>query len=366
MILYVYDKTITLLGVVEKITSLVWTEKKYTYGIFEMLLPVTDDNLALLQENRLIMRDDDETSQAGEILYTHIKKSVDGGETLEVTGKLLSHWLSDRLLYSSIESQTLKPQELMRRAVSENAINASPARNYPLLILGTIAETRTQAALDYKSEENITLLDMLEDLGAAEDTGFNINVDRTAKRFKFNTYTGTDHTLESNNPCIFSVEFENILEQEYTRSIENLKNVAYVFGDEKSTIVDDFPFIVGAASGHARKEVFVNSKSVKQGDLTDPEYEAALRTSGDIALKKYAETVNFYNRINSAAGGFKYGKDYTIGDKVTCINTRWGLTINAVITEAQTTYEDGQKSIYLTFGDALPTLLEKIKNIKTR
>lgn len=49
-------------------------------------------------------------------------------------------------------------------------------------------------------------------------------------------YEGRDLTAGNtagNAPCIFSQEFDNIVEQEYTNSVENLKTTAYVGGEEK-------------------------------------------------------------------------------------------------------------------------------------
>lgn len=52
----------------------------------------------------------------------------------------------------------------------------------------------------------------------------------------FSVYEGRDLTAGNtagNAPCIFSQEFDNIVEQEYTNSVENLKTTAYVGGEEK-------------------------------------------------------------------------------------------------------------------------------------
>ena len=365
MFLYVYDKTITLIGLVEKITSLIWTERKYSFGEFKMLVTADSESIEMLQPGRLIVRDDDQKAIAGEILYRHIKKSVNGSETLEVTGKLLVHWLGNRLRLNA-SAETEKPQALMRNAVYQNAITAGAGseRGFPLLILGEAAEQRTQSAIYYKSEEDQTVLAVCEEIGEAEDTGFYIKIDIPTKQFKFETYTGTDHTQTSNAPCIFSVEFENVLEQEFTQSVEDEKNVAYVFGEEKSTATR--PVRVGSISGHARKEVYINASGVKQETMTDAQYENALQTNGLAALQQCKEKLNFFSKINGEEGGFRYGVDYTLGDKVTCVNTVWGITVDSVITEVQTTYETGQKTVYLTFGEALPTLLKQLKNLKKR
>jgi hypothetical protein len=379
VLLYVYDKTITLLGVVEQIASLIWTQRKYTCGTFDMLLPVTENNLKLLQKHRLIVKDDDGRNEPGEILYTRIKKAVSGGEELEVTGKFLTHWLGDRLVRPNIVTAAPeKPQDIMRRAVAENAADnescTQVARRFPLLQLGSQTETRPQAAIDFANEENISVLALCETLAAAEDTGYTVTLDPAAGQFNFDIYTGGDYTAAGGNPRIFSVEFENVLEQEFIRSVENLKNAAYVYGEDNG--IDTLYAEVGTAAGHARKEVFINASSIKKQykdannetqTIEDPDYKTLLAAHGAAELEQYKETLNFFSKINAAAGGYRYGTDYTLGDKVTCLSEAWGLSIDVVITEVETTYQDGQKEVYITFGEALPTLLDKIKNLtKTR
>ncbi len=369
MLLYVYDKTITLCGIVEEITSLVWNDKKYTYGTFSMLLPATATNIAILAESRLIVRDDDPDKIAGEILYIRLSKSTNGSEVLEVTGKLLNFWLNDRVITSGngcFSSTTLKPLQIMRTAVNENCIETSVNRKYPLLSLGYMLEDRTQYILDFVSGQYVTVLTMLAELAEGYDLGYNIAIDIANKTYNFNTYTGKDHTTTSNSPCIFSVEFDNILEQEYTGSIEDVKNMAYIAGDPESRQGATLLEVGSNTTGFERKEMFVNASSIKDDteQLTLAEYQEALRTAGKIGLQERRKLTSFYSKINTASNSFIYGLDYKLGDKVTCINTAWGLQIDVVITEAQTTYEDGQKEVRLTFGASLPTLYDKLKQFR--
>lgn len=58
---------------------------------------------------------------------------------------------------------------------------------------------------------------------------------------------------------------------------------------------------------------------------------------------------------------FKYQEDFELGDIVTIQNKDWGVTMNARIIEAQEVYEESGFNLELTFGNKIPTLIDKIK-----
>lgn len=185
----------------------------------------------------------------------------------------------------------------------------------------------------------------------------------------FTVYAGRNLTAEQsvNPPCVFSPEFDNVTEQEYTNSIENLKSTAYVGGE------DAVPRVVAevgnGSSGLDREEVFVNAADITKvyrdaSDIeitrTDAEYLACLRERGFSELEQYAETLNFASRINPNAN-LEYRRDFDLGDRVTCLNRRWGIKINVRVTEVTETYQKNGKEIEVTFGESLPTLIARIR-----
>lgn len=182
---------------------------------------------------------------------------------------------------------------------------------------------------------------------------------------------GRDLTADQteNPPCIFSQEFDNITEQEYTNSIENLKSTAYVGGEEAEPRV--VAEVGGGAAGLDREEVFVNAtditkKYTNENDeeitRTDEEYLACLEERGASELEQYAETLSFSSTINTRAN-LKYREDYDLGDRVTCVNKRWGIKINVRITEVAETYQQNMEEIDITFGESLPALITQIRQI---
>ena len=58
-----------------------------------------------------------------------------------------------------------------------------------------------------------------------------------------------------------------------------------------------------------------------------------------------------------------FKKDYDLGDRVTCVNKRWGIKINVRITEVSETYQQNIEEIDITFGESLPALLTQIRQI---
>ena len=95
---------------------------------------------------------------------------------------------------------------------------------------------------------------------------------------------------------------------------------------------------------------------------TDEEYLACLEERGASELKQYAETLSFSSTINTHAN-LKYREDYDLGDRVTCVNKRWGIKINVRITEVAETYQQNMEEIDITFGESLPALITQIRQI---
>lgn len=88
-----------------------------------------------------------------------------------------------------------------------------------------------------------------------------------------------------------------------------------------------------------------------------------LNTRGNAELDTYGETISFEAEINTQSN-LSYKEDYDVGDIVTVIEPNWGIKIDARITKIEETYQDGKSSITATFGESMPTLIEKIKKVR--
>lgn len=372
MELYVYSSEMELQGIVEKIASLIWTRRYWSCGEFKLLVPFTEEHSRMLVKNNIIMkRGDDEAAQ---IRYVSITKNSQGLEEIEVQGKFLIAWIGKRIIKKQIITNDTT-QNILYRIVRENVTNpADTVRKIPDVSIADDDADTESGAIDYTSEQYTNAQLAAETAAKAAKLGIRMRTDARTGTHVFSVYEGRDLTAGNsagNAPCIFSQEFDNIVEQEYTNSIENLKTTAFVGGEEKEGVARKVAEVGGSAAGLAREEVFINATDIvqeyedddgEQVSLTDTEYLALLSARGAEELEQYAETLSFGSKVNTFAN-LIYRTDYDLGDRVTCVNKRWGIRIDVRITEIAETYQNNVEEIDITFGESLPALLTQIRQI---
>ena len=371
MELYVYNREMTLQGIVEKITSLIWTRRYWSCGDFKLLVPFTEDHARLLVKNNIIIKRGD--VEAAEIRYVSITKNSQGLEDIEVQGKFLLSWLGKRIITNQIIA-TDTTQNILYSIVRQTCTEAGAERNIPNFSISTDDADTESGIIEYASEKFINAKLAAETAAKAAKLGIRVITNPRTGKHVFSVYKGRDLTAGNtagNAPCVFSQEFDNIVEQEYTNSVENLKTTAYVGGEEKEGMTRKVATVGDAATGLERDEVFINATDITQEyedenqqtvTLTDAQYLALLSARGAEELEQYAETLAFGSKINTNAN-LKYRVDYDLGDRVTCINKRWGVRIDVRITEITETYEASGDEIDITFGESLPALLTQIRQI---
>jgi hypothetical protein len=366
MELNVYDRSMNTIGLIEKITSLIWIRRYWSIGEFKMLVPFTERHAQWLKKDNILMKRGD--TEAAEIRYVNIRKNSDGLEEIEVQGRFITCWIGKRIIRNQIIT-TDNTQNIINRIVRENATNPSQtARKIPNVVMNADASTGS-GNIVYTSEAYANAILEIETRAKQAKLGFRMITNVRTGAHAFSVYAGRNLTADQteNPPCVFSQEFDNVNTQEYTNSIESLKTTAYIGGENATPRV--VREVGGSAYGLDRDEIFVNATDItktytdtsgNQVTQTDAQYNAALDARGASELEQHAETLNFSSTINTRAN-LKYKEDYDLGDRVTCVNKRWGVQINVRITEIAEVYEQNIESIEITFGESLPALLGTIR-----
>ncbi len=359
MELYIYNAVMTLLGIIDEISSLVWTRRYWSCGEFSLLVPMTEKHAALLKLGRIVFRRD--CDEAGQICYRHIAKDAEGLESIELQGKFLTHWIGKRLIIP-IVSVEMGTHELLAKIVRDNLVSPTDARRViPDLIVGDLSGV-TSESYAYTSEEFTNALDVCEARAQVAKLGFKITTDPKRRLHTFKVYKGVNRTSSQaeNAMCVFSPDFDNVLEQEFSESNENVATAVYL--QNATTLSTEARTSVEVAddtkTGLERAESFVLVQDLAPGDAVD--YAALLTAKGNSVLVDKIESVSFSSKINPSSH-LKYKTDYDVGDRVTCLNRRWGVKIDARITEVEESYESGKTEIVITFGTSLPTLSDKLK-----
>lgn len=360
MLLEVFDQAMNPKGVIEMYDTLIWTRRFFTYGEFKLLVPCTERHTSLLTKNSIIMKDDSSDGEAGQIRNIRISFNNKGEEIIEVQGKFLARWIGKRLILNQMVV-TDTAQAILTQFVTENITDpVNMQRKIPGISITSTGDLGSPV-IDYSCEAGTNALTACEAVAKSADLGFKICTDPDTGLHCFTVYTGRDLTEGNgiNDPCIFSFELDNMLEQEYEYSNENYRSTAYVageIGENQDRIVVEAG---DAAEGLDREEVWINASGIKQDELTEQEYENILAWRGEEELVQYAEAIGLVNKVKPISN-LVYREDYDIGDLVTCENQRWGVKADVRITEVSETYTEKGEDIDIRFGESITTIIDQI------
>ena len=384
MELRVFDETVEPLGLIDEMASLLWHVKYFDVGTFNLLAPITDNNKRLLTEGNIIVKHDGKrevTDEAGgiwrraaQITYVHITKDENGLEQIEAQGYMLSQWLNKRCISPQIVT-TATNQSIINTMVKNNCgSSAGTKRRFPRFIM-LAQETIAGSAVEYANEVYAKLGQEVKARAQAGKLGYDILINERSRQYGFYLYKGKDLTAknsEGNTPCIFSRDFDNVNEQEYTASIENCGNFIYIQGAADDNGSQPVTTVDGeGASGLELTEVFCDATDIArkyqsgETEVTIPlnTYLQMLKTRAAAELENYGKIINFVSTINTNSN-LKFKQDFDLGDRITCKETKWGIQIDARITEVTETYQKGAEEIEATFGDSLPTLVDQIRKVR--
>jgi hypothetical protein len=96
--------------------------------------------------------------------------------------------------------------------------------------------------------------------------------------------------------------------------------------------------------------------------LSSTDYTNTLIGRGNSKLAETKEIQTFDSKINLNSN-LEYKVDFDLGDIVTFTSKKWNITLDSRITEIQEVYEESGLSVNVTFGNNIPTLIDKIKQI---
>lgn len=345
MDLYIKNTNLKTIGIIDKYISLLWVKRYFTCGEFELYLPATAENIALLRIGYYICRQDDGATM---IIESHeIKTDVENGNFLTVSGRSLESILARRIVWKQTSiADTV--QSVIYTLIAQNATSPIIAeRRITQLYLDTppLADT-------VKINKQITgdnLLDAVVELCTAYNIGWRIIL-TDDNRFKFSLYRGVDRSYNQteNTWVIFSPEFDNLINSSYKRDTAKYANVALVAGEGEGA--ERKTQTVGGASGLNRYEIFVDERnaSTNSGKITNAEYLTMLAEKGAEKLAEHTVTEAFDGEVETRRS-YIYRQDWNLGDIVQ-IENELGVKANSRIIEVVESDDINGYSVVPTFA----------------
>jgi hypothetical protein len=377
----IYTDTLELEGIVDQVDTFLWTPRYWNVGDFNIYAPATDANIEMLRVGMIAVKHaaDNEIEisgsvwrRAGIIDYITLTKSSDGAEYIEATGSMLAGLLSRRVCYRQLD-MTATSQAIITALVNTNCgPGAAAARRFEDFSMLPQSSFGT-ASFAYGNELFADLGMEVQQVACQGKLGYDILADISGRKLGFYLYKGNDFSSDTGGAdvLVFSREFGNVEDLVFVESDSNMKTYAYITGSK-----DDNDRLIwteaGAGSGRARREIAINAIDIDRKyidsngtevTITLPAYKSMLANKGKAELAaNSAEALNFSAAVKET--NYSYGVDFAVGDVVTCRDRRWGIKIDVRITEVQESYTKEGKSLEVTFGEALPTLWQKVRKVR--
>lgn len=352
MDLLILDEDLKSVGMIDSFQSLIWTERYWSCGDFELIVVADDMNLLLLQLNYYIWVRESEYVMIIEELT--INTDSEEGNTITVKGRSLESILERRIIWNQTRVQG-NFQNGIKKILDLNIISPEDEdRKVANLSFKVNSDPRfTELTID-KQWTGDNLYEAIQGICEEKRVGFKITLEGT--RFIFMLYIGTDRSYEQKkNPyVVFSPGFGNLINTEYYETEISNKTLTLVagedWGDERRRIVVMKPG--GGLSGLHRKELYTDARDIqaKKDDgsyMTNEEYNELLGIRGYEKLSECYEDYIFDGEVDPYAM-FQYGRDYFMGDLVQVMN-EFKIESRTRITEFIRSYnEEGIKN-YPTF-----------------
>lgn len=361
MNIYVFDKNLERLGVISSYDSLIWKRKSNELGTFELHCDLNENTKFLLKEDNIICKSDN-LSECAYIKDIYIDRN--DNDKIKATGYFVLGYIGQRIIWDTVNINDTV-ENAIYKLIDNNCINTKESRVIPLLKLADTKgyEEEISFQVSYKN-----LLEKIESICLENNLNIRVLTDLVNKQHIFEVYKSIDRTVDQveNDICIFSKAFGNVLKQSYILESSNFKNTALIGGEGEgskrifTTIGDDI-------SGLDRHELFVDADDIRKesekGTISDDEYINQLNQRGLEKLSECQKISTFTSEVNVIDSNLVYRKDFDLGDIVTCKNKDWDVVINTKITEIEEVYEDDTLEVRVTFGNKIPTILDKIRSV---
>lgn len=349
--LIIRNKNRDIIGILDSFKSVIWHSVYFGVGDFEVYAPL--ESLDLLNIGYYVCRNDD--IETGIIEKIEIINNEQDGKMIVASGRFLKSILDRRIIYNLAKPPQNTPtilrgnvEEACRQLVMTNAINCpfSSLRNIDVLKLGDLAGlpaviVEEDGDTGQKQVSYQPLLEYTDELLQEYGYGSIVLLDDGTKEFKYVCFAGEDRTADSPNPVIFSQEFDNLAESDYTEDDTLKKNFALIGGAGED--LDRFftTFKTEDVTGLERREVFIDASSINreyddegtQKQYTNTEYRTLLRTQASQEMREMTSQKTFTGTIITSYGQYIYNRDFFLGDIVTVQDNDINKYSNVRITE---------------------------------
>lgn len=259
MDLFVLNKNLDAIAVIDVYESFIWTDRYYRYGDFELYAPMSNNIFDILQKDFYLQR-----RGTDRLMIIEDRKSnsdTEEGSHITITGRSLESILDRRVIWGQ-KTFTGNLQNAIQTMLNESIINPSNVnRKISNFIFKPSTDSRITSLTLEAQYTGDNLYDVISKLCEERGLGFKVTLNEI-KQFVFELYMGIDRSyMQTVNPyVVFSPNFDNIISSNYVETNSSLKNVALVGGEGEGSARRYTA--VGNLTGLDRREMFVDARDI--------------------------------------------------------------------------------------------------------
>lgn len=350
IILETDDRFRKVIAQIEDFISMIWTERYFTPGDFEICVPATSRNLSILKKGYFVGRVTDRGLDSCYGVIEYLEKSIDeeGRKQIIARGRFLGAFLYRRVIWkqTSYSNKTLK--QIITGLLEDNATDASQnRRNYlGMDIYSASIDGPTIANIQFTGQN---LGEQISEICERYGIGWKM---REAATPTLELYSGIDRSVgqSTNKWAIFSDDDGSLLTLNYSENDENKVNAVRIAGEGEGSAreiiwTEKSP----ATSGYDRYELFVDARdlSSNNGEISASAYAEML---GQRAEENFTDT-EYILEATASFNRLQYKADVDLGDVCTIKSKALGIEVDARLVEViESIDEEGRYSAVPTFS----------------
>ena len=352
------------IGTIEHYISLSIERNYYQRSVLELDIEATARNIELLQKYNVLTTTTN--INYGYIITHFAYTDNEDGEQIKVFAYSLNH-LFDWRTITRQERRNGNVETVLKQFIAKQCITPTDnKRVMPRLVLAD------NSGIDITTESTVTGKNLEEfawEYCQKHEITIDVLMNHATKQYEVYTWQGRNLSEGvAENAVKFSKEFENVASIEFVHDDSELRTTAYVAGEGEGNaraiaVTND------NLSGLERKEIFIDARDLQSNyrddndndvTLTAAEYRLLLTSRGLEELAELKTIETFEGEIIDTQ--FRYGIDYSLGDIVSFKSERLNRILHTRVTSVLRTVDSNKKSeLVVSFGNKIPTLLDKIK-----
>lgn len=327
--IYVRDKNLNKIGLIDNAESVIWTNRYFECGDFEIYAKATSQILELCKNGRFLSHSGSYTPMM--IEEYKITTDLDGIDYITISGRCATAILTRRVVYQNSLTLTKEGHAGPKifDLINSNILDPSfdkgrRINNMKFKNLVPVESTIKYPGGSYVGKsvyEAVTDICKYSGFGIKTQLAYPVGATTLENNgvLQVILYVGVDRSKKQNErpAVVFSPSYGNLAESEYGVSWTNYANVCFSYATS-GTNKGDYHFI-GTATGLNRYETSVDISDVVDLTETYEEYMEMIQTRANEKMANLRQNVAFDGKV-VLSESFKYKDDYDLGDIVTMEN----------------------------------------------